>query len=170
MMAPFLWPFFLAIIFQVLSLAVPALVVGIAVKKLRKEKPDEQKENQGYKNTEDAEVPTEKTVSGCKGPTGKENGKTAPVPQKYWETGEQSLRKQLKSRKEMSDASCLALIWYELEGKERIFRFMRKLETEGIHTFSISPEGFCSVRTENGYRRIGVLRSYPGNEGADSKA
>ena len=41
---------------------------------------------------------------------------------------------------------------------------MRKLETEGIHTFSISPEGFYSVCTENGYRRIGVLRSYPCRE------
>lgn len=164
MLAPFLWPFFLAIIFQVLSLAVPALVVGIAVKKLRKEKPDEQKGNQGYKNTEDAEVPTEKNVSGCKTSAGATNAKTDPVPQKYWETGEKSLRKELENKRQMSDASCLALIWYELEGKERIFRFMRKLETEGIHTFSISPEGFCSVRTENGYRRIGVLRSYPCRE------
>ena len=164
MLAPFLWPFFLAILFQTFSLAVPILVVGLAVKKLRREKPDEQKGNQEYKNQEDADVHSEKAVSGCKAPKGAENGKTDPVPERYWETGEKSLRRQLKSRKEMSDASCLALIWYELEGKERIFRFMRKLETEGIHTFSISPEGFCSVRTENGYRRIGVLRSYPFRE------
>lgn len=164
MLAPFLWPFFLAILFQAFSLAVPILVVGFAVKKLRREKPDEQKGNQEYKSSEDADVHSEKAVSGCKAPKGAENGKTDPVPERYWETGEKSLRKQLKSRKEMSDASCLALIWYELEGKERIFRFMRKLETEGIHTFSISPEGFCSVRTENGYRRIGVLRSYPFRE------
>jgi len=164
MLAPFLWPFFLAILFQTFSLAVPILVVGLAVKKLRREKPDEQKGNQEYKNPEDADVHSPKAVSGCKAPKGAENGKTDPVPERYWETGEKSLRRQLKNRKDMSDASCLALIWYELEGKERIFRFMRKLETEGIHTFSISPEGFCSVRTENGYRRIGVLRSYPFRE------
>ena len=46
MLAPFLWPFFLAILFQTFSLAVPILVVGLAVKKLRREKPDEQKGNQ----------------------------------------------------------------------------------------------------------------------------
>ena len=125
MLAPFLWPFFLAILFQTFSLAVPILVVGFAVKKLRREKPDEQKGNQEYKSSEDADVHSEKAVSGCKAPKGAENGKTDPVPERYWETGEKSLRKQLKSRKEMSDASCLALI---------------------------------------GYRRIGVLRSYPFRE------
>lgn len=35
MLAPFLWPFFLAILFQTFSLAVPILVVGLAVKKYR---------------------------------------------------------------------------------------------------------------------------------------
>lgn len=35
MLVPFLWPFFLAIIFQVFYVAVPFLIVGIAVKILR---------------------------------------------------------------------------------------------------------------------------------------
>lgn len=164
MLAPFLWPFFLAIIFQAFYVAVPFLIVGIAVKILRREKPNEQKESQRYRNTKDAGVHSEETVSGCKASTGEKNEKTAPVPKKYWETGEESLRRQLKNRKEMSDASCFALIWYELEGKERIFRLIEKLEREGIRKFSISPEGICSVRAENGYRRIGVLRSYPCRE------
>ena len=146
------------------GVAVPFLIVGIAVKILRREKTNEQKGSQRYQNTKDADVHFEETISGCKASTGAEKEKTAPAWERHRETGEESLRRQFKNRKEMSDASCFALIWYELEGKERIFRFMRKLETEGIHTFSISPEGFCSVRTENGYRRIGVLRSYPFRE------
>lgn len=164
MLAPFLWPFFLAIIFQAFYVAVPFLIVGIAVKILRREKPNEQNENQRYKNTEGTGVHSEETVSECKASTGAKNEKTAPVSERYWETGEKSLRKQLKNRREMSDASCLALVWYELEGKERIFRFMKRLETEGIRKFSVSPEGICSVRAENGYRRIGALRSYPYRE------
>lgn len=164
MLAPFLWPFFLAIIFQAFSVVVPFVIVGIAIKILRREKPNEQKGNQSDKNAENAGVHSEETVSGCKTPTGTKNEKTASVPERYWETGEESLRRQLKNAKEMSDDSCLALIWYELEGKERILRFMRRLETEGIRKFSISPEGICSVRAENGFRRIGVLRFYPCRE------
>lgn len=164
MLAPFLWPFFLAIVFQVLSLAVPVLIVGFAVKKLRKEKPNEQKEDQRDEDSEDAGVHGKETIFGGKAPAKAKDEAAGPVPEKYWETGEKSLRRQLGEIKAMSDASCFALVWYELEGKERILRFMRKLETEGIRKFSISPEGICSVRTENGYRRIGVLRSYPCRE------
>jgi hypothetical protein len=161
MLAPFLWPFFVAIVFQAFSVALPALIVGIAVKMIRREKSDEQKRNQGYKNTEDADVYSEETISGHKTSAGETSKKAEPVQERYWETGEKSLRKQLENKREMSDTSCFALVWYELEGKERIFRLIRKLETEGIHKFSISPEGVCSVRIENGYRRVGVLRSYP---------
>lgn len=164
MLAPFLWPFFLAIVFQVLSLAIPVLVVGFAAKKLRKEKPNEQKEDERNEDTEGAGIHGKETVSGGEAPAEEKDEAAGPVPERYWETGEKSLRRQLGEIKEMSDASCFALVWYELEGKERIFRFMRKLETEGIRKFSISPEGICSVRTENGYRRIGALRSYPCRE------
>lgn len=138
--------------------------MGIAVKILRREKTNEQKGSQRYQNTKDADVHFEETISGCKASTGAEKEKTAPAWERHRETGEESLRRQFKNRKEMSDASCFALIWYELEGKERIFRLMGKLEREGIRKFSISPEGICSVRAENGYRRIGVLRSYPCRE------
>ena len=164
MLVPFLWPFFLAIIFQVFYVAVPVIIVGISVKKMRREKTNEQKGSQRYQNTKDADVHFEETISGCKASTGAEKEKTAPAWERHRETGEESLRRQFKNRKEMSDASCFALIWYELEGKERIFRLMGKLEREGIRKFSISPEGICSVRAENGYRRIGVLRSYPCRE------
>lgn len=164
LLAPFLWPCFVAIIFKAFHVAVPFLMIGIAVRMLRREKPDEQKGNPKYKNTEAADIQSEETVSGQKTPAETPGKKADPVPERYRETAENSLRRQLGNRKEMSDAACYALVWYELEGKERILRLMRRLETEGVHTFSISPEGICSIREGKGYRRIGALRSYPGRE------
>lgn len=64
MLAPFLWPFFLAIIFQAFYVAVPFLIVGVAVKILRRERSNEQKESQRYQNTKDAGVHSEETVLG----------------------------------------------------------------------------------------------------------
>lgn len=58
----------------------------------------------------------------------------------------------------------MAQMWYQMEGRARIFRLIRKLEKEGIESFSISPEGICSVREKNGYRRVGVLRAFPYRE------
>ena len=56
MLVPFLWPFFLAIIFQVFYVAVPFLIVGIAVKILRREKTNEQKGRERYQNNKDEDV------------------------------------------------------------------------------------------------------------------
>ena len=42
-LAPFLWPIFLAIIFQSLSLAVPVIVAVFFITTIRKEKKNEQK-------------------------------------------------------------------------------------------------------------------------------
>ena len=42
-LSPFLWPFFLMIIFQSLSLAAPIIVAAFIIKTVREEKKDEQK-------------------------------------------------------------------------------------------------------------------------------
>ena len=64
----------------------------------------------------------------------------------------------------MNASSCAALMWYQLDGRERIFRLMKKLEKEDRWSFTISPEGICTVCEEKGYRRIGALKSFPGRE------
>ena len=177
MLAPLLWPFFLAIIFQGACVVAPILIVGAVVKKTRRERADEQKRNRKYPNEEKADFHASEAVSAGENEKGAA-AQADSVPERSWETGKEqrkSLVKDWKTEKAqgenlikgnhgMSDAFCLALIWYELEGRERIFRYRKKLEREGIHQFSISPEGICSVREENRYRRIGALRAYPGRE------
>lgn len=164
MLAPFLWPFFLAIIFQVLSLAIPIIVVRAIIQKVRKEKTNEKKRNCEEPYTGNADFHTERNVSGKSNSKPQEAAKTDTVPKGNKETGKESLENHTKSKRSMSDASCIALMWYRLEGRERILRLMRKLEKEGIWNFSISPEGICSVRKENGYCRVGALRSFPHRE------
>lgn len=74
-LSPFLWPFFLMIIFQSLSLAAPIIVAAFIIKTVREEKKDEQKSNNGSKQTE-----TESTEF--------------LIPQKMYQTGEiQRIRK-----------------------------------------------------------------------------
>lgn len=163
MLAPFLWPFFLAIIFQGACVAAPVLIVGAVVKKTRRERTDEQKRNRKYSNEEKADFHTSEAVSAGENEKGAA-AQADSVPERSWETGKAQGENPIRGNHGMSDASCLALIWYELEGRERIFRYKKKLEREGIHQFSISPEGICSVREENRYRRIGALRAYPGRE------
>lgn len=164
MLAPFLWPFYLAIVFQALSLLLPVLIAGTVIRKIRKEKVNEQKRNDGYPCTENSEFCAEKAVPGGTCSEREKTAQTDPVQKKRKEAGAEQLRKNRKRRQEMSDAACIALMWYQLEGRERIFRIMRKLETEGKLSFSISPEGICSVREKDGFQRIGALRAYPHGE------
>ncbi len=37
----------------------------------------------------------------------------------------------------------------------------KKLETERIYALSITPEGICTVREDNRFRRVGFLCSFP---------
>lgn len=163
-LSPFLWPFFLAIMIQTLGFVIPVLIVRAMIQKMRKDKRDEKKriyEERYAKNTDDR---AKKNVPGGNTSDIQKVSKTDPVPESDKEAGTDTLEKPVKKGQEMRPASCAAIMWYQLEGRERIFRFMRKLEKEDKWSFSISPEGICSVREKNGYRRIGALRSFPYRE------
>jgi len=60
------------------------------------------------------------------------------------------------------DADCLAVLWYQNEGRERILRIRNRLEKEGRRGFSVSRDGICTIRQETDFQRVGVLRGYPG--------
>ncbi len=165
MLSPFLWPFFLAVTVQTLGFVIPVLIIKAVIEKVKKEKQKEKKriyeelyrENKGYHAGENAagqNAADIQTVS-----------KTEPVPKAGKNTGAKPQhRGDVKKSRKMSAASCAALMWYQLEGRERISRLMRKLEKEDRWSFSISPDGICTVCEENGYRRIGALKSFPGRE------
>lgn len=163
-LAPFLWPFFLMIIFQAIILMVPILVIRLIIQRVRKEKMNGQKRRQEKPDTGNADFHTEKTVSDRSASDGKKDAKTDSASERNKETGAESIERNGKGRQEIEDVSCTALMWYKLEGRERIVRIMKKLEKEGRNSFSISPEGLCSVREKDRYRRVGVLRSFPYKE------
>lgn len=163
-LAPVLWPFYLAILFQSVDLVVPVLIMWVVIQKKGRKKSNEQKRDHGCSGTENAEVPVRKNETDRQQSAGKKTEKADPVQKRNKDEGEESVRNPLERSRELSDASCLAVMWYRLEGREKILRLMRKLEREGKLNFSISPEGICSVRKADGFRRVGALRAYPGRE------
>lgn len=160
LLSPFLWPFFLAIILNSLSLAVPVLVVYIIVDFVKKEKEHENKENRGQEYTENIPPNATKNAEG-KRTEHETDAQEDDIQKKGEKRAEPVKQKKSDDCAFMDDASYAAYTWYQMEGKERIFRLIRKLEKDEIYSFSISPEGICSVRKEDSFRRVGVLRAFP---------
>lgn len=160
LLSPFLWPFFLAILLNSLSIALPVLVVWTIVEWTRKEKKDGDEKNRGQDN----EANTSKDAADDVFEEYTENKTDAeknPVPKGEQKRHEPVIQKKEHSTGAMDEESCAAISWYHMEGRERIFRLMKRLETEGIYTFSVTPEGICTVKEERGFRRVSVLRAFP---------
>lgn len=162
-LSPFLWPFFLMIIFQSLSLAVPIIAAALIIKTVREGKVDEQKNNHGSKQTESTNFDTSNDVSGRKDSAHQKDETADHLSKGRKEEGTQPL-KQPYMQHEESEAECRAVVWYQLEGKERIQNLKTKLEKTGIRRFSISPEGVCCVPEGKYFRRVGMLRAFPSHE------
>lgn len=163
-LSPFLWPFFLMIIFQSLSLAAPIIVAAFIIKTVREEKKDEQKSNNGSKQTEteSTDFDTSKDVSD-RGNSAYQKAEKADLSERYQKEGTQPLKESYMQH-EKSEAECKAVVWYQMEGKERIQNLKVKLEKTGIRQFSISPEGVCCVPEGKYFRRVGMLRAFPAHE------
>ena len=163
-LAPFLWPFFLAVLFQAICIAIPVVAAGTMVQMFREGKIHGQKRTKETFCAEDSEIPAGAEVPGTGAPDGPEAPSADPVQERDRKSGDQPLKESEQNGRSRSDSSCMAQMWYQMEGRVRIFRLVRKLEKEGIQSFSISPEGICSVREKNGYRRVGALRAFPYRE------
>lgn len=154
LVSPFLWPFFVAIIFQSLSLAVPIILAWLVIKQpwVEKEEKDEElhKKMQHGKSANTGKMPSDGTQAD-------------DIPEGRAEKGQEPVDGQEKTREAPDEESCLAILWYQNEGRERISRIKARLDKEGKKEFSVSKEGICTVRQENGFRRVGILRGYPGN-------
>lgn len=174
LLSPFLWPFFLAIVFNSLTLLVPALLIWALYK-------------QPWKERKKDDEPEHFKEDGAKGPcemgsddlTGSKNPKeTDPHAQERQEKGEEPLRKdspispkktgkeknQKPVNKPQNEEAAFARSWYQMQGRETILRFRRKLDRESTTSFSIGRDGICTVKEGERYRRIGVLRDFPGRE------
>ncbi len=166
LVTPFLWPFFLAIIFSTFRLAVPIFLIMLGFKMVcrscgkaeqgssskqdmesgtisgRSENSDTQEREGGYEQRE-------KIVSE---PSGSE---TQPVP----ESGQgknkgQNLETGTEDRKR-------ALNWYHAEGRDVILRLAKRMQQGGYAGMSIQNDGLCFVKERKGYKRIGAVRNFP---------
>lgn len=156
LVAPFLWPFFLAVIFQSLSLAVPFILAWLVIKQPWREK-EEQNEEPCKRNRQDEGADT-----GNVSPDGPQTG---DIPENRKEKEQKTVNAQeTGAQKEEPDGEgCLAVFWYRQKGRDRILRMKERLDREGKKEFSVSRDGICSVRRAKGFQRVGVLRGYPGS-------
>ena len=133
LVSPFLWPFFLAILFQSLSLTVPIILAWAFIKQPWKKKEEQHEtirkgEHRG-KDENTAKVHPDGTPTD--GPS-----------QSQKKEGEESVKEKEKEEQEREpdEDTCLAITWYRKEGRERIFHIREKLEKEGKTDFSISKD------------------------------
>ena len=115
-LSPFLWPFFLMIIFQSLSLAVPIIAAAFIIKTVREEKKDEQKSNNGSKQTESTDFDTSKDVSDRRNSAYQKDEK-ADLSERYQKEGTQPLKESYMQHKK-SEEECKAVVWYQMEGQD----------------------------------------------------
>lgn len=163
-LSPFLWPFFLAITVQTLGFLIPILIVRTIMKKVQRKKQREKKRIYEELYKESANCNSRANASVQSKTDGQKVQETKSVSKGNKQTSAEPYKDTVKKGQEMNSSSCAALMWYQLEGRERIFRLMKKLEKEDRWSFTISPEGICTVCEEKGYRRIGALKSFPGRE------
>ena len=57
--------------------------------------------------------------------------------------------------------------WYGSIGKERLNQIIARLNTKGVYECWLRKDGICNIRTPKGYRRVGSLPEYPGEEAED---
>ncbi len=163
-LSPFLWPFFLAITVQTLGFLIPILIVRTITKKAQKKKQKEKKRIYEELYKESVNCNSRRNVSDQSKTDGQKVQETKSVSKGNKQSSAEPSKDTVKKGQEMSASSCAALMWYQLEGRERLFRLMKRMEKEDRWSFSISREGICTVCEEKGYRRIGALKSFPGRE------
>ena len=155
LLAPFLWPFFLAILVNTLSLTVPVLLVYLVIRQLKKRPEGAETFKEVAENRkEKAEVPEEQSLK-----------RAAPVVKAPKQ--EQTVKKKMEKERspsvseELNEAEKVARNWYIMEGREKFHHISMKLASEGVNSFSIGKDGLCSIRTEKGFRRVAAIRDFP---------
>lgn len=143
LVSPFLWPFFVAILFQSLSMMVPVLLAWILIKQpwaeTEKKEADDIPKGGAQKDREPVDSGKKERESADNRKHGQESTDGEKKGQKSESNGE-------KKGATPDDADCLAILWYQNEGRERILRIRNRLEKEGRRGFSVSRDGICTIR------------------------
>lgn len=150
LLAPFLWPVFLAVIVQSLTIGLP-IAAGICCYKYLNEKKEKTNENEQKchhaetKESAPSEVCEHAEASGSI-PKSPDETRTEPV----------------NTKEEPELISQEALLWYEKEGKERLAAIRKKAGYEKKTELAVNKDGICTVPGKNGHHRIGFLKGYAG--------
>lgn len=151
LVSPFLWPVFLAVIIQSLSLVIP-VAAGLffyekfIMKKDKEETNENDDDNKQQKNADARKVHADAE-------------KTEDLPKNH-EKGSETVN--FDNQEKQARCRAQATIWYENEGFERIQAIRKTLESENRNRFSVNREGICSISIgKRKYRRIGILKGYP---------
>ena len=161
LLAPFLWPFFLAILVNTLSLSVPVLLVYLMICRLKKNKQEIKKET----STADTDSRKCQKSTTCEKAVVKNNVKEETpihiVPKQEPVVQVEKEKKADTVINKLDEATAAAIQWYITEGRKRISHISTKLAAEGVKSFSISRDGLCSVRTDKGFHRVAAVRDFP---------
>ena len=128
LVSPFLWPVFLVVIIQSLSLVIP-VAAGLffyekfIMKKDKEETNENDDDNKQQKKHADAE-------------------KTEDLPKNH-EKGSETVN--FDNQEKQARCRAQAAIWYEKEDFERIQAIRKTLESENRNRFSVNREGICSI-------------------------
>lgn len=167
LLTPFLWPFFLAIVYCTLRLALPIFLILLGIKLPYRYRYREPGRN-------DAKGMQETTNKECESKSNDKNERMDVNEQREKTTGESECKKtepvSEPSKKETSEQGRrtgngekeqAALNWYLAEGRDGILRIAKRMEKEGFAGMSIQNDGLCFVKEAKGYRRVGAVRNFP---------
>ena len=85
-------------------------------------------------------------------------------PEKENEPADENEEPQADRESGQEEAQNPAYVWYSEQGRERIETLSSRLSENGMKEFWIRTDGICNIRTQKGYRRVGNLPHYPGEE------
>ena len=151
LVSPFLWPVFLAVIIQSLSLVIPvAAGLFFYEKFIMKKDKEETNENDDDNKQQKKHADARKVHADAE--------KTEDLPKNH-EKGSETVN--FDNQEKQARCRAQAAIWYENEGFERIQAIRKTLESENRNRFSVNREGICSISIgKRKYRRVGILKGY----------
>ncbi len=77
-------------------------------------------------------------------------------------TKQDEIKKQARPEKLESIDENEVRQWYETVGRIRIRSVLGAVNLKGGNAYWIRRDGICSMKTEKGYRRVGMISDYPG--------
>ena len=166
LITPFLWPFFLAIIFSTIRLAVPIFLILLGLKLpcrgCKKMEQTTSRAQDADAEAEDGRVGNHNKKERVNGYEQREETVSKPAGSEA-ESVPESGKGKSKSSGSGTDAGDRGKVleWYHSEGRDTILRLAKRMEQAGYAGMSVQNDGLCFVKEGKGYKRIGAIRNFP---------